>query len=66
MTIFLNGKETEVDESFTILDLVKQVKLPPELVACELNLKIIKRSDYSSVKISAGDRIEILQMIGGG
>ncbi len=66
MKITLNGKETELEKSATILELVQTLKLPPELVACELNLKIIKRSEYATTPVSEGDRVEILQMIGGG
>ncbi len=66
MKIFLNGKEVETENTVTLLELVQKMKLPAELVACELNLKIVKRNDYARTKISEGDQIEILQMIGGG
>lgn len=66
MKITLNGKETDVTDRITISDLLTQMKISPQTVACELNLKIVKRSEYASIKISDGDQLEILQMIGGG
>lgn len=66
MKILLNGKEANIDGAPTLRELLESMKIKPELVACELNCKIIKRKDYAAQKISEGDQIEILQMIGGG
>ena len=64
--IILNGKEAEIEPGTTLTKLLEQMKIVPEMVACEVNQKIIKRSEYSSMAIDDGDEIEILQMIGGG
>ncbi len=66
MKIQLNGKPAEVPEGITLKGLLDQMQIKPELVACELNLKIVRRKDCAEQKISEGDQIEILQMIGGG
>ena len=42
------------------------MKIQPELVACELNLKIIRRAQYAETLLKEGDELEILQMISGG
>lgn len=66
MKIKLNGKETDLEKPLTIAELLQKMQIKPEMVACEINLKIIKRSEYKNFKISEGDSLEILQMIGGG
>ena len=66
MNINLNGKQTIVKDKTTITELLIQLKITPELVACELNLKIIKRKEYSTTLLKEKDQLEILQMIGGG
>lgn len=66
MKIILNGKETEVSEGLTLQKLLQDMKIEPQLVACELNLKIIRRKDYGAQALTEGDQVEILQMIGGG
>src|SRR5438034_886646 len=64
--IILNGKETEVEGSKTLLDLLEERKITPQMVACEINSQLIRRKEFSKAEIHDGDRIEILQMIGGG
>lgn len=66
MRITLNGKETEIQENMTLEKLLDQMKLKPQMVACELNSKIIKRNAFAVMPICNGDHLEILQMIGGG
>ncbi len=66
MKIILNGKEKEVADSTTLQLLLQAMQLHPEMVACELNLNIIKRNKYGSTQLGEGDCVEILQMIGGG
>ena len=66
MKITLNGKQTDIEGASTVQELLEQMKINPQLVACELNLQIVKRKDYPLIPISDGDQLEILQMIGGG
>ncbi len=66
MKISVNGKEKDVPEQITIKTLLINMQVAPEMVACELNLNMIKRNQYDSTALRDGDQIEILQMIGGG
>lgn len=66
MKIMLNGKEAEIQSGCTLRQLLESYQIQPEIVACELNLKIIKRGQYSSTVLTEGDRLEVLRMIGGG
>ena len=66
MNVVVNGKETALRKNISLLKLLEEMKIQPARVACELNLKIIKRSQYAATQLQAGDRLEILQMIGGG
>ena len=66
MKIVLNGKETEIAESTTLSNLLGDMKVTPQMVACEINSKIVRRAEYPKTLISEGDQIEVLQMIGGG
>ena len=64
--ITLNGKPSEAEEGMTLTDLLARMQVEPLKVACEYNQRIVKRAQYAETKISEGDEIEILQMIGGG
>jgi len=65
MKIVLNGKETETGAG-TIEALIEELDIKPGMVAVELNLKVISKCDYSLARIAAGDRVEIVNFVGGG
>ncbi|MFN3815916.1 sulfur carrier protein ThiS [Brevundimonas sp.] len=65
MRIEVNGEPREV-EAGTILDLVEMLGLNPKNVAVERNLEIVPRSLHPETALADGDRIEIVQLVGGG
>lgn len=66
MQIVLNGKKIEIPDATSIQKLLEDLKIKPQMVACEVNSKIVRKNFYTSTQLSEGDRVEILQMIGGG
>jgi thiamine biosynthesis protein ThiS len=66
MTIIANGNEMEVAERSTLSDLVEMLRLDPQRLAIELNRKIVRRAEWRSTTISDGDKVEIVQFVGGG
>jgi sulfur carrier protein len=66
MKITLNGAPKEIEASLTVQNLLDQLQIPPGRVACEVNLKIIKRAFYPATQLNEGDTVEIIQAIGGG
>ena len=65
MKILLNGSSYSIDNNCSVVALIKNIKLNGKY-AVEINQTIIPRSEYSNQKISSGDKIEIVQAIGGG
>ncbi len=65
MRIQVNGDQREVVAS-TILTLVEELSLDPRKVAVERNLEIVPRSLHASTVLAEGDRIELVQFVGGG
>ena len=66
MKITLNGEPKEFPAPLSIQDLLDQLTIPAGRVACEVNLKIVKRAMYPQTVIHEGDAVEIIQAIGGG
>ena len=66
MQIKLNGETKDVAEGTTLLSLVEQLSLAPERLAVELNQEVIRRAEWPEVKLSDGDRVEIVHFVGGG
>ena len=65
MRIEVNGEHREI-EAGTILNLVETLGLNPKKVAVERNLEIVPRSLHGETALAEGDRIEIVQLVGGG
>lgn len=65
MQIQVNGEHREV-RAGTILALVEELGLDIRKVAVERNLEIVPRSQHGVTALTAGDRIEVVQFVGGG
>ncbi|MEG1453597.1 sulfur carrier protein ThiS [Brevundimonas sp.] len=65
MRIEVNGQGRETTAA-TILDLIGELQLDPRKVAVELNLEIVPRSLHATTAVSDGDKIELVQFVGGG
>ena len=65
MLVIINGVETELADTVTVANLIKQLELTGR-IAVELNKQIVPRSEFESRLINNGDMIEIVHAIGGG
>jgi len=66
MRLIVNGENLELLNVETLQDLLKELQIEPQRVAVEINVSIVKKSDYSTFKLNEGDRVEIVNFIGGG
>ena len=66
LRLCLNGEPREFPSPLTVDELLRHLALDPAKVAVERNLEIVPRSTYRAVGLSEGDRLEIVQFIGGG
>lgn len=65
MRIQVNGEPRDVAAA-TILALVEELGLDARKVAVEHNLSIVPKSLHATTPIADGDRIEVVQFVGGG
>ncbi|MDQ6950140.1 MAG: sulfur carrier protein ThiS [Mariprofundales bacterium] len=65
MQIQLNGESREI-EAPTLALLVAELGLETRTIAIEYNLEVAPKSGWGQCQIHTGDRIEVVQMIGGG
>ncbi|MBU1540112.1 MAG: sulfur carrier protein ThiS [Alphaproteobacteria bacterium] len=63
--IQVNGEDRAVS-SDTILGLVRELGLDVRKVAVERNLEIVPRSLHEATPLVDGDRVELVQFVGGG
>lgn len=64
--IVVNGEAREVPEGLGVPALLSHLGLPAERVAIERNLEILPRSAWPATTVQAGDRYEIVHLVGGG
>lgn len=65
MRVQVNGNERELAEGCTVAALLQALELRGRL-AVELNEEILPRSRHAEQALRDGDRVEIVQAIGGG
>ena len=66
MDITLNGEEYEHAGEPTVAGLLTALDLETRKIAVERTREIVPRSLYDNTPVADGDRIEIVQFVGGG
>ena len=64
--IKVNGKLRSINEESSVLNLVKNLKIPLKKVAIELNQEIVDKKKLNKINLKNNDKIEIVHFIGGG
>lgn len=66
LSIAINGEPRDVERGCSVRALLDQLGLGDRRVAVAINRDVVPRSGYDRTTISDGDRIEILEAVGGG
>jgi sulfur carrier protein len=66
MRIEINGEPREVQASTTIAALLDSLGLGGKPVAVEVNQLIVPRAEHAAHALAEGDRLELVQFVGGG
>ncbi|MCZ6872230.1 MAG: sulfur carrier protein ThiS [bacterium] len=65
--VHINGKKQTISEGSTVRSLLESLGLADRQgTAVAVNMEVIPRSSHTVVTLQAGDRIEIVQAVGGG
>jgi len=66
MQVEVNGESRELRDDLTVAELVEDMGFSGRRIAVEINLEIVPRSSHQRHHLKNGDRVEIVQAIGGG
>ena len=66
MKIAVNGEDRRIDTVATIASLLQELDLQGKPVAVERNGETVPKSAHEATKLSEGDKIEIVTLVGGG
>ncbi len=66
MELYLNGELRRFDDGIRISELTQALGLAGQRFAVEVNRNIVPKSRHAEHLLLPGDRVEIIQAIGGG
>ncbi len=66
MKIVVNGHEKEFRQDSTLLDILKELSLEEKVMAAAVNMNIVKKDEWKSYVVKDGDKLELLDFVGGG
>jgi thiamine biosynthesis protein ThiS len=66
IVIQVNGESHQTAAGTTVLGLLDQLGLNAGRVAIEYNLQILSKAKWQETRVSNGDKLEIVQFVGGG
>lgn len=66
ISLEVNGKKVDLDGPTPLVSYLRGLGVDPRAVAVEHNGTILERSAFDTTTLEAGDRVEIVRMVGGG
>lgn len=66
--IILNGEEREILREMTVMELLEEIgiKFREIGLAVAINEEVVPKSEYTTRKVKEGDKVEVVQLVGGG
>ena len=66
MRVILNGEPADIRDNSTVGALLEELRIGRERVAVEVGLAIVPKKEYDQHCLCEGDKVEIVQFVGGG
>jgi sulfur carrier protein len=66
LSLFVNGEQRSIPAPCTVARLLHALTLEARRVAVAVNRDVVPRSAFAGRELASGDRIEILEAVGGG
>jgi sulfur carrier protein len=64
--VIVNGNEKEFKKSITLQELLNELSLDGKVMAAAVNMDIIKQNIWDKHILVDGDKLELLDFVGGG
>jgi len=66
MIIIINGETREFSQKRTLNEVLKELNLDGKVMAAAVNMEIVKQNSWNSHILNDGDKLELLDFVGGG
>jgi len=66
MTIIVNGETKEYNTQITLLEMMNKLDIVDKVMAAAVNMNIVKQDVWDTHTLNDGDKVELLDFVGGG
>jgi sulfur carrier protein len=66
MIIVVNGENKEFNSSMSLKDIIEFLQIEDKVMAAAVNMDIVKKENWNDFIPKDGDKLELLQFVGGG
>jgi len=66
LKLSINGEWRDFPAALSLEDLFRTLGLRKETVVAEVNLNVVQASQHGETLLKEGDRVELIQFVGGG
>lgn len=66
MKLLINGKVKSFNEDITLESVLEELSLTGKVMAAAVNMEIVKQDKWNVYKLCDGDKLELLDFVGGG
>ena len=66
MELIINGENKSFDDTFSLQQIITDLQIEDKVMAAAVNMDIVKKDNWKDFTPKNGDKIELLQFVGGG
>lgn len=66
MRITINGESIGLEDRYTVWDLIERYHLADRPCAVEINRQLVPKAHHREHRLTEGDEVEIVTLVGGG
>lgn len=66
MKLIINGSQKEFKDNITLKNIIIELQIEDKVMAAAVNMNVVKKEDWDKFIPNDGDKLELLQFVGGG
>ena len=66
INVIINGEEKQYKDEITLIDMMNELGIADQVMAAAVNMNIVKQALWNEHVLNDGDKIELLDFVGGG
>lgn len=66
MKLIINGEKKEFNDNLPLESVLEELGLTGKVMAAAVNMQIVKQDNWKNYKLNDGDKLELLDFVGGG